>query len=113
MFSNGFVAFAILPASIAFMSAFAFPHEKYWESAPVKKHWNILYALRYLATVFFMLWLASLDSFNLVIDEVFSGSTLCDWRLITAVFIGHIHWGYSSYKKASALNDKDIIDIYE
>lgn len=113
MYSGGFVGLALLAVVSAFVCGCAFPHEKVLVESFTQSKWDQYSILNLTAMLLFMYWFASLDGFHLLIDEVFSASALWDWRLITAVFIWHFHWGYTGFKKASDISDEAIVGIFE
>jgi len=113
MYSRGFEGLALIAGVIAFICACAFPHEKVLVESSTLRQWDYHSILNLVPTVLFVYWFVSLDSVHLLIDEVFSASSLWDWRLISAVFIWHLQWGYTGFKKASNLSDEEIIGIFD
>jgi len=113
MISGGFEGLALLTIVIAFLCGCAFPHEKALVESSTQKKRDKYSILNLIPMWLFMYWFASLDGFHLLIDEVFSTSALWDWRLITAAFIWHFHWGYTGFKKASNISDEEIVGIFE
>ena len=97
----------------AFIVASSFPHEKEVETNKTKIKWNLSSILKFIPMLLCVWWFSTLEAFKMLVIQVSQGALLLDWRIITSVFIWHIFWGHTSFKKASAIDDAEILNIYE
>jgi hypothetical protein len=102
---------AILAGMLAFVCHSAFPHEKQKDEQGMQWEWKSLFCIQAVPLILIALWLVQRPGYLDFVEQVFS-QDLWDWHLIAAAAIWHLLWIKSSYGKASAIEDKEIVEIY-
>ena len=68
-------------------------------------------SMEYFSTLLILLWLVSHEEIRDLIDR--AGSAIWDWRFLLGIFAWSAGWGYANLCKARALEDGDILQIYD
>jgi hypothetical protein len=96
---------------VLLLSAFPLDSDATDES---KKSYNTIRGwLTVAATFLFLFWIDSIPEWDPFVDRLYSSGALQDWRLIASALTWMCFWGYTNYRKASSLSDREIVAIYD